>query len=182
MYSLSDTANASIPDDIRSQFHQDEKGRVLFFTTPPLDVLAPVKQGEALSHSVKYLAEKLRRAEAIKEKRKREETTGAAEESRRKRVQQEDGILAGNIQALKDRAVNMLDTQLKVATENVWKELYGDKWEMGRELETAKLEERQAKWQSEVKEVEEGKRKVKERETITLKRGGVFLDDVDARY
>ena len=183
VYSLSDTANASIPDDIRSQFHHDEKGRVLFFTSPPLDVLAPVKQGEAIGHSVRYLAEKLRRAEAIKEKRKREENTEMAEDARKKRTkQEEDSSLAAGIQALKDRAVNVLERQMTEATEQVWKELYGTKWIQGRELEIRKLEESQVKWRLNMDEVEEGKRKVRERETIFLKRGGVFLDDIDVRY
>ncbi|KAI9707144.1 MAG: hypothetical protein M1836_000104 [Candelina mexicana] len=69
VYHLSDSANASIPEDIREQFHRDEHGRILFYTTPPLVTEASVpKNGQALGHTVKYLAEKARRGELVNDK------------------------------------------------------------------------------------------------------------------
>ena len=60
-YVLSDTANAAIPSDIRQQFQTDEQGRVLFWTTPPIDRLPRVQPetGTPLMHSAAYLAKKL---------------------------------------------------------------------------------------------------------------------------
>ncbi|KAF3479926.1 chromatin structure-remodeling complex protein RSC1 [Arthroderma uncinatum] len=53
----------SIPKEIRDQFQKDDKGRVLFFGVPPLDVVPASHQG--LSHSLKYLASKERRQKMI---------------------------------------------------------------------------------------------------------------------
>ncbi len=53
-----------IPASIRAQFPQDEQGRVLFFTTPPIDTThivegrSSVEKGDQLSHSLRYLAKK----------------------------------------------------------------------------------------------------------------------------
>ncbi|PGH00464.1 chromatin structure-remodeling complex subunit RSC1/2 [Blastomyces parvus] len=65
---LSDNANAAIPEEIRRQFHCDEKGRVLFFTSPPLDVVPPAEQ-TGLGHSLRYLAAKKERAKLIEKRR-----------------------------------------------------------------------------------------------------------------
>jgi chromatin structure-remodeling complex subunit RSC1/2 len=53
-----------IPAEIREQFPQDEQGRVLFFTTPPVDTQHIIQgrtnaeKGEQLAHSLRYLAAK----------------------------------------------------------------------------------------------------------------------------
>ena len=63
---MADHANASIPLEIREQFQRDEKGRILFFTAPPLNVEQPLtKDGRALGHSARYLAAKAKK-EALK--------------------------------------------------------------------------------------------------------------------
>jgi len=59
---LSEAPNASIPKHIRDQFPQDDNGRVLFFTTPPVDTRriiesgAEGEKGRLLAHSAAYLA------------------------------------------------------------------------------------------------------------------------------
>ncbi|KAG5294672.1 bromeodomain-containing protein [Histoplasma ohiense] len=65
---LSDNTNAAIPEEIRRQFHCDEKGHVLFFTSPPLDVVQPAEQ-TGLGHSLRYLAAKEERAKIIEKRR-----------------------------------------------------------------------------------------------------------------
>ncbi|QSS60916.1 bromeodomain-containing protein [Histoplasma capsulatum] len=65
---LSDNINAAIPEEIRRQFHCDEKGHVLFFTSPPLDVVQPAEQ-TGLGHSLRYLAAKEERAKIIEKRR-----------------------------------------------------------------------------------------------------------------
>lgn len=55
-----------IAPDIRSQFHTDINGRVLFFTVPPAQSdgpLSSVKNQGRLQHSAKYLAWKIKREE-----------------------------------------------------------------------------------------------------------------------
>lgn len=53
-----------IPAEIREQFPQDEQGRVLFFTTPPVDTQhiiqgrSNAEKGDQLAHSLRYLAVK----------------------------------------------------------------------------------------------------------------------------
>ncbi|KAI9723736.1 MAG: hypothetical protein M1812_001036 [Candelaria pacifica] len=69
VYHLSNSANASIPEDIQEQFHRDEHGRVLFYTTPPLVTEASIpRRNPAFGHTVKYLAEKARRGELVNDK------------------------------------------------------------------------------------------------------------------
>lgn len=64
VYVMSESANNMIPAEIRQQFPQDEQGRVLFFTTPPVDTHHVVQgrtvaeKGDYLSHSLRYLAVK----------------------------------------------------------------------------------------------------------------------------
>ena len=59
-YILSDAAYTSIPKEVRDQFPQDEEGRVLFFTSPPLNTRHIVsgsteaEQGRPLEHSDRY--------------------------------------------------------------------------------------------------------------------------------
>lgn len=71
VYTLPDSANASIPPEIRNQFQRDDQGRVLFFTTPPVQLAtAPNDSTAQLGHSLAYLAEKSRREEETSKKRK----------------------------------------------------------------------------------------------------------------
>jgi len=64
---LSETANESIPREIRDQFPQDDQGRVLFFTKPPIDTRRIIQgkdaaeRGQPLAHSEEYLNAKAER-------------------------------------------------------------------------------------------------------------------------
>ncbi|KIW27945.1 uncharacterized protein PV07_07640 [Cladophialophora immunda] len=72
VFVLSDTANESIPKHIRDQFPQDDQGRVLFFTRPPVlhDMTVKGKDGQPLMHTEKYLQAK-KEKERLREERKR---------------------------------------------------------------------------------------------------------------
>ncbi|KAI1007060.1 hypothetical protein K3495_g1161 [Podosphaera aphanis] len=70
VYTLPESANSSIPSDIRAQFHRDELGRVLFFTTPPVDINPVPEETRILGHSLRYLADKARCKEMDIRKRK----------------------------------------------------------------------------------------------------------------
>ena len=180
---MSDSANLTIPDDIREQFHQDEQGRLLFFTTPPLDVLPPSKKGEALGHSARYLAAKLRREDELKEKRKLNEAGHKEEEANKKKRRLDEAMqLANRIEELKVESLVALHKQLGDGELNLWKGLYGDRWEEAREIEKARLADSQKEWKTRMEAVEESARKIKEREFVSLKNPQVFLDDIDPRY
>ena len=45
VYHLTESVQAAIPGDIRQQFQQDDEGRILFFTAPPIDPLNPILNG-----------------------------------------------------------------------------------------------------------------------------------------
>ena len=114
VYTLPDAANLSIPAEVREQYQRDEYGRVLFFTTPPISAKLP--EGLAAGHSVRYLAEKARRKDAVEKKRKereaeRETITRAAKKTKLEATQQ----MAGEIEAMKWKALQILDKQLATA-------------------------------------------------------------------
>lgn len=183
VYHLSDAANLSIPEDIRDQFHRDEHGHVLFFTTPPLDTLPPVKHGEAVGHSVRYLAEKAKRIEAIKEKRKREQQAKEEQESSSKKVKQEEELaLAAEVRRLTGEAMQLLGKDIEEGTKDLYRDMLGGKWEEGMKADTKRLQNTQAEKMRKMSKIEENARRTKERQTTSLKSDGVYLDDVDARY
>ena len=76
-YVLNDAANAAIPKEIRDRYPQDDEGRILFFTQPPLDMTHIVSartdadNAKPLKHSKEYLDARSKREELIKQ-RKRE--------------------------------------------------------------------------------------------------------------
>ncbi|MBE7181701.1 MAG: hypothetical protein INR71_10940, partial [Terriglobus roseus] len=145
VYCLSDAANASIPEDIRKQFHCDDQGRVLFFTAPPVEVGGPssmsLSTGDErkaddrrapreelkLGHSVRYLAARARRDALVAEKRKRDADDEAvrAPEAKRARLQSE-ADLRQKLAATMDKAVGVLEDQLAVATKVAMVDLAAD--------------------------------------------------------
>jgi chromatin structure-remodeling complex subunit RSC1/2 len=89
VFTLPDTANASIPKHIRDKFPQDDLGRVLFFTKPPIvhDWTVRGKDGQVLKHTEKYLKAKEERERAREErKRSREEEKERLDGAKRARV------------------------------------------------------------------------------------------------
>ncbi|KIY03172.1 uncharacterized protein Z520_01639 [Fonsecaea multimorphosa CBS 102226] len=77
VFVLSDTANESIPKHIRDQFPQDDQGRVLFFTRPPVlhDMTVRGRDGQPLRHTEKYLMAR-KEKERLREERKRARAEG----------------------------------------------------------------------------------------------------------
>lgn len=75
-YVLSDAANATIPKDIRDRFPQDDEGRILFFTRPPLDTRRMVtgrseqEKDKPLAHTEEYVKAKAKRDELIKDRKR----------------------------------------------------------------------------------------------------------------
>ncbi|CAD6455982.1 271e07f5-cccd-47fe-956c-933b6659c509 [Sclerotinia trifoliorum] len=115
VYTLPDAANSSIPADVRSQFHTDEFGRIIFYTSPPMDYNPIPDESQGLGHSLKYLANKVRRKEELEKKRKNREVELEIEAKERlKRTKAEAEV----------RKQAVLDTQvksIKIWTENLEK-------------------------------------------------------------
>jgi chromatin structure-remodeling complex subunit RSC1/2 len=125
-YILNDAANASIPEDIRSQFQRDEKGRVLFFTAPPLNVPQPLsKDGRPLGHSARYLAARAKRAAAKSAKRSADTSSDRHQPAKRAHLDS-DAVTDTAIAALRTKAVSALETQLAAAAKAEFVALYGD--------------------------------------------------------
>lgn len=113
MYTLPDAANLSIPPEVREQYQRDEFGRVLFFTTPPVQV---DREGGVQGHSVRYLAEKARRAEMLGKKRKeREEQREAAECEAKKARSEEVERLFAHLEEVRRKALKALNEELAAA-------------------------------------------------------------------
>ncbi|KAJ5798199.1 Bromodomain [Penicillium pulvis] len=125
VFHLSDAANAAIPADIRQQFHCDERGHVLFFSAPPLDIITPAQP--ELAHSLKYLARKEERQKHVAErKRKREEEEKQrSDEEKRQRVSEET-VLEARVEALAPRAIECMVKQVVTGTDELYKIFYHD--------------------------------------------------------
>ncbi|KAF4537579.1 Chromatin structure-remodeling complex protein rsc1 [Lasiodiplodia theobromae] len=146
VYRLDDHTNATIPPRIRAQFQQDEQGRVLFFTAPPIDALPPGSGGSdaegnagagGLAHDVRYLAAKKKREALLRERKRKaaaEASSNGAEAAKKARTngssdaqqqqQQDERSLRQQIEQLTIRAAKVLEQQLRAATERDFKELF----------------------------------------------------------
>ncbi|KAA8613527.1 Transcription factor [Pyrenophora tritici-repentis] len=118
VYVMADHANASIPLEIREQFQRDEKGRVLFFTAPPLNVEQPLTtNGRALGHSARYLAAKAKK-EAVKASKRKADAANAGEReaAAKKAKADEEDKFNKSVQYLGTKALKALEDQLAMAT------------------------------------------------------------------
>lgn len=147
VYILNDHANASIPQDIRDQFQTDEKGRVLFFTAPPLNVSQPLtKDGRTLGHSAAYLAARARREKARAEKRKADATgTSERDSAAKKAKRDEDDKLAQAVADLGLKAIKALEDQLAASTKSELQSLFEDQTPTSVEKVVEELLDRQAR-------------------------------------
>lgn len=122
VYVLNDHANSSIPQDIREQFQRDEKGRVLFFTAPPLNLENSLgKDGIRLGHSARYLAARAKKDAMREAKRKSEEVTIEERElaAKKCKVDEEEKFKAA-VQNLGRQAIRALEDQLAATTKAVF--------------------------------------------------------------
>ncbi|KAF1835372.1 Bromodomain-containing protein [Decorospora gaudefroyi] len=119
VYIMPDHANASIPLEIREQFQRDEKGRVLFFTAPPLNVEQQplAKNGQPLGHSARYLAAKAKKEALKSSKRKASDIAPDAHQPAAKKAKSSsDDELNKALAELGVKALNALQDQLAMAT------------------------------------------------------------------
>jgi chromatin structure-remodeling complex subunit RSC1/2 len=146
VFHLSDTANASIPFDIRQQFKVDEHGRVLFFTTPPIETTVKTD----LAHSIEYLAEKSRRKEMIARKRKQilDQQAEAAKHAAKRQKEIFDEQLTEAAELL-HMGLQIYVRDYEEGTNQIYKELYGDDWQEMRAKRDAQTLQAQKQFQEE---------------------------------
>ncbi|KAH6721376.1 hypothetical protein BKA61DRAFT_467254 [Leptodontidium sp. MPI-SDFR-AT-0119] len=169
VYTLPEMAHSAIPADIRAQFHHDEYGRVIFYTTPPLDVNPIPQDKQNLGHSLKYLADKARRKEEDDKKRKAraaELETAAGERLKRIKTSTEgrvDWIVAQGLEAL-----NRWNLDMENGTDEMYKQLHGEDWKKARDLDLANLAVQQERAFNSERELELFKKKREERNDVKL--------------
>lgn len=141
VFHLSDTANAAIPADIREQFHCDDQGHVLFFSSAPLDIGSTVQQ--KLGHSLKYLAAKEERRKLV-EAKKRKECSGQEEHDRdNKRLRADESTaLAIQAEAAAEKAVDFMTKEIINGTDQIYQALYQDQAAAAREADVKNRERR----------------------------------------
>ncbi|KAH7094872.1 hypothetical protein FB567DRAFT_565925 [Paraphoma chrysanthemicola] len=133
VFVLNDHANASIPQEIREQFQRDEKGRVLFFTAPPLNVDQPLtKEGRAIGHSARYLAAKAKKDAMKAAKRKAEEADATErEEAAKKAKTDEEAKFKQAVSHLGTKTLKALEDQLAIATKTELEGLFNGQTKEG---------------------------------------------------
>lgn len=145
VYMLPDSANASIPADVRSQFHCDDLGRVLFFTSPPLDANPIPEEAQSLGHSLRYLADKARQKGENDKKRTMQvaELEMVAEE-KLKRLKTVNENKQNWLVGQKLSHVQNWSEELAKGTDDLYQKMYGDGWKEMRDADTHKLVLQQA--------------------------------------
>lgn len=131
VFHLVENANSAIPEDIRRQFHCDERGHVLFFSAPPLDII-PATQPR-LGHSLKYLAAKEERQKKVAErKRKLAEDQKQRDEEAKRRRADEETALAARVETLAPKAIASLLRGVASGTDELYRALSPDQADSAR--------------------------------------------------
>ena len=181
VYTLPDSANASIPPEIRNQFKRDENGRVLFFTAPPVYVAdSENNTKKPFSHSISYLANQTRREAEISRKRKAyEEAKYDHQLLKKARKFAEIQKTYAEMQDKKFEAFKRLEAALVQATEAEMKAAYGDeKWKDGLDAALVGLakDQKLAEMRRKVMDLH-AKEEIESR--VSLRSNGVLVDEVE---
>ncbi|KAF4631197.1 hypothetical protein G7Y89_g6930 [Cudoniella acicularis] len=169
VYTLSESANLSIPADIRSQFHQDEYGKVLFFTVPPNDVNPVPEDKRTLNHSLRYLADKARHKEEETKKRNAREADLEAEAKEKFKRMKEDA--EAKKQRLVDQKVVQIATWVKKmdkGTDELFQDLHGENWKGVREAELCRLALKQEEAHKKQREHEKFLQRVRDSKEVPI--------------
>lgn len=168
VYTLPEMAHSAIPADIRAQFHHDEYGRVIFYTTPPLDINPIPQDKQDLGHSLKYLADKARLKEEDEKKRKaRTADLEIAAGEKLKRMKANSEGRATWIVSQQVEALGKWKRDMDSGTDDMYKQLYDDNWKEARDLDVVNLAVHQEQAFKRSQELElvrkkrEGKKEVK---------------------
>ncbi|KAL6233501.1 hypothetical protein BDW75DRAFT_187202 [Aspergillus navahoensis] len=178
VFHLSDTANAAIPADIREQFHCDDQGHVLFFSCAPLDIGSTVQQ--RLGHSLKYLAAKEERRKLVEAKKRKK----SSEKEERERVlkrqrRDEQTALAAQVEAVAEKAVELMTNEIIKGTDKIYKALYQDQAETAREADTKAREHRILEARATQAKTAQIQGSSTKPTFVSLKGSGMYLDEID---
>ena len=180
VFQLSDAANAAIPADIREQFHCDDHGRVLFFSSRPLDIATSTRQ--KLGHSLKYLAAKEERRKKVEQrKRKAHEQEGEREESAKRARADEEAVLATRVESLTNRAIETITNQVVAETNKLYKALYQDQAEDAGAADSKAREQRILMDQVAQGQTAAIKAYSQDATFVSLKGNAMYMDDVQPR-
>ena len=187
VFHLPENANQAIPEEIRNDFQQDAQGHVLWWDAPPVDTLPPVKPKSAISHTAKYLADKIRARKATAEKRKAEglpeEEEGQPERPTKWAKEDLDGDVQSQIKELTVKALWKWNDQLQAGTDTIYKSLYGEHWEEGKKIELEKLAKLQADEKKRHAELAQRQRLSDwEEARASVTDSGIYKDDWDPRF
>ncbi len=179
VYHLDNNANASIPKEIRDQFHCDGQGRVLFYTTPPVNVEILEGQGRVLGHSVRYLAAKQRREMEMRAKRSFEEAQPNQTEEARKKAKVDTSLPSDEvILNTTVKALELLEDQLASATRADYEALMNGNAQQGIETDVERLVSMHWEAYKMEEEMAEREKRRKEQENTGLRGMTVLMDDV----
>lgn len=196
VFHLSDAANSAIPADVRSEFHCDDRGHVLFFSTPPMDIVSSATVAKkGLSHSLKYLAAKAEREKQRKrrleaEQQQEQETMSIDEQppsTKRARLDTHtelEAIDPSRLTNLISKTVSLLARDIENGTYTFYNKLYTDE-KIAKEYAEADARQREqdVKTYALAKKVATELREASVDEFASrptdLRRKGVYLDDVN---
>ena len=187
VFHLPENANQAIPEEIRHEFQQDAQGHVLWWDAPPVDTLPPVKPKSAISHTAKYLADKIRARKATGEKRKAEglpeKEEGQPERPAKWAKEDPDGGFQSQIKELTVKALWKWNDQLQAGTDKIYKSLYGEHWEEGKKIELEKSAKLQADEKNSHAELAQRQRLNDwEEARASVTDSGIYKDDWDPRF
>lgn len=132
VYALGEVANSSMPVDVRAQFHCDDLGRVLFFTIPPLNSHDSEDKAD-VKHSLRYLAAKARRKDALKRKRDSGDLeTGSGHAELAKHAKTTSGNLSIQLEGALIEPLQVWSEKMESDTDDLYKKMYGDDWKQNR--------------------------------------------------
>lgn len=197
---MSDAANASIPLTIRQQFPCDDSGRVLWFTTPPLNNAESLSQvvssgdGKLLQHSEEFLKKREEKRRLREEREKEKEKKKVEEKNENEQAGNANGDDLGDGRDPKRRktatdaevdtlVLQTLTNKILDSNQEWYRVQYGDRAAEIEGLDELRSQERLARVQEkkryfEKRNREEGERREREKRL----EGRVFRDDRDERY
>lgn len=178
VFHLSDTANAAIPADIRAQFHCNDQGHVLFFSSPPLDVVPPAQK--VLSHSLKYLAARDERRKRVEQRKRRKSSEQEQREEHVKRIRaDEETALAARVESLATMAVEIMTNEILAGTNELYEILYKDRADEVRRADTEGLDHRILASRLSEEQVRRIRSQSNTATLVNLKGNAIYMDDVD---
>jgi chromatin structure-remodeling complex subunit RSC1/2 len=185
VFHLSNPANEAIPLPIREQFHRDDQGRVLFFSTPPIDPVPPLSS--TLRHTPAYLAKKAERDKLITEHKRKLAAEAPAREAEAKKARLEAEQARKRQEAEKlDKVLVLLGSKLEKETDEAYEgAFHGDPGlqKHAKEKDDERISSNVETVLKRIKREEERESERKEGKFVNLKNDGrpkVYLDDIDS--